>query len=282
VKILLVFNCYASRVSGRRIEALAAAFFAAGHHVSEIDSYNPEMPAKASEADCICVVGGDGTVRDVLAHIGDLPVTARFAVYPLGTINLIAREAGYVTDYATFVERVTSAGLPKRFHTVKMNDGLMLVCASVGPDSAAVASVSPQLKRKFGRFAYLISALKMLYRWPRNRIEVSIDGESYQCEAAYMLNGKYYAGPWCLDSIASMRTPSVQVLMLPQARRRDYLRLIAATLVHPIFADPRWQRRTGSTVDVQSRSPLPVQADGDITANLPVRFSVRPNALAFG
>jgi diacylglycerol kinase family enzyme len=163
-----------------------------------------------------------------------------------------------------------------------MNDGLMLVCASVGPDSAAVAAVSPQLKRRLGRVAYLISALELLYRWPRNPIDILIDGVSYQCEAAYLLNGKFYAGPWCLDPIASLRLPSVQVLMLPKARRRDYLRLIAATLIHPVFADARWQRRTGTSVELRSQSPLPVQADGDITATLPVSLSMRPNAVAFG
>jgi diacylglycerol kinase family enzyme len=280
--VLIVFNMLAARARQSRIRAVAEAFADAGHDVAKIDSYAAELPDRAAVADCICIVGGDGTVRDVMARLDDLPTPARFAVYPLGTINLIAREAGYVTDYATFVERATSAEAPNQFHTVKMNDGLMLVCASVGPDSAAVASVSPQMKRQFGRFAYLISALKMLYRWPRHSIEVLIDGAPYQCEAAYLLNGKYYAGPWCLDSIASLRTPSVQVLMLPKARRRDYLRLIGATILHPVFADSRWQRRTGCSVELRSPSPLPVQADGDITATLPVSLSVRPTTVAFG
>lgn len=282
MKILLAFNCYALRVKGRRIEALAAAFVAAGHDVAEIDSYHAELPDKAAMADCICIVGGDGTVRDVMARLQQLPVTPRVAVYPLGTINLIAREAGYVTDYETFVKRATSADAPNLFHAVTMNEGLMLVCASVGPDSAAVAAVTRDLKKKFGRFAYVFSAVRLLYRWPRHRIDVSVDGESHQCEAAYLLNGKYYGGRWSLDTIASLRSPSLQVLMLPTARRRDYLRLIASTILHPAFADPRWQRRTGSSIELRSTSALPVQADGDITAVLPVSLSIQPNAMAFG
>lgn len=282
MNVLLVFNHQASRVSFGRIQALISAFADAHHDVSQIDSYAADLADHAVAADCICIVGGDGTARDVLARLNELPLKSRIMVYPLGTINLLAREAGYEADCIKFVERATSGDAPQQFHTVKMNDGLMLVCASVGPDSAAVATVDPQMKRKFGRSAYLISVLKLLYRWPRNRIEVSIDGENFKCEAVYLLNGKYYAGPWCLDSIASLRTPSVQVLMLPQARRRDYMRLIAATLIHPVFADASWQRQTGYSVELRSSSPLPVQADGDITATLPVRLSVRPNTVAFG
>lgn len=279
---LLIFNHHASRVNVARISALTAAFTDADHSVTQIDSHAPDLAEYATVADCICIVGGDGTVRDVMARLQQLPVTPRVAVYPLGTINLIAREAGYVKDYKTFVMRATSADAPNLFHAVKMNEGLMLVCASVGPDSAAVAAVTRDLKKTFGRFAYVISAVKLLYRWPRHQIEVSIDGKSHQCEAAYLLNGKYYGGRWSLDTIASLRSPSLQVLMLPTARRRDYLRLIASTILHPAFADPRWQRRTGSSIELRSTSALPVQADGDITAVLPVSLSVQPNAMAFG
>lgn len=282
MKILLVFNRRAARVNERRIALLAAAFADAGHQVVPVDSYSAELPERAQLAECICVVGGDGTVRDVMARLTDLPLAARIAVYPLGTINLIAREAGYVADPVRFVDRATRVDAPNMYHSVQMNDGLMLVCASVGPDSAAVADVSPQMKQRLGRFAYLISALKMLYRWPRHRIEVDIDGSLHHCEAAYLLNGRFYAGPWCLDDLASLRAASMQVLMLPTARRRDYLRLIAASVIHPAFADPKWQRRTGVSVEMRSSVALPVQADGDITASLPVILSMRPTAIAFG
>ncbi len=282
MKILLIFNQHAARVNERRIDALESAFTGAGHPVVRIDSYDPLMPEQARSAECICIIGGDGTVRDVMARLADMPATARIAIYPLGTINLIAREAGYVTDCDRFVARATSADAPNLFHMVRMNDGLVLVCASVGPDSAAVAGVSADMKERFRRFAYLLSALKLLYRWPRNQLEVRVDGEDHACEAAYLLNGKYYAGPWTLDAKASMRTASIQILLLPKARRRDYVRLIAATIVHPVFGDRKWQRLTGSIVDISSAKALPVQADGDITATLPVKFSIRPGAVAFG
>jgi diacylglycerol kinase (ATP) len=282
MKILLVFNRHAARVNERRIKALAAAFADAGHSVAIIDSYDPLMPGQARSVDCVCIVGGDGTVRDVMSQLGQLPASVRIAVYPLGTINLIAREAGYVTDVERFVARVTSAEAANDFHMVNMNDGLVLVCASVGPDAAAVAGVSTEMKRRFRRFAYLFSALHLLYRWPRHRLEVTVDGKAFPCEAAYLLNGKYYAGPWMLDENANLRNPTMQVLLLPRARRRDYLRLIAATVIHPVFGDRRWHRHTGSSVSINCSEPLPVQADGDITAALPVRFSVRAGAVAFG
>lgn len=282
VKVLLVFNRHAAGVNERRVDALAAAFADAGHSVVRIDSYDPLMSEQARSVGCICIAGGDGTVRDVMARLAVVPPTLRIAVYPLGTINLIAREAGFETDCDRFVARATSADAPNLFHIVRMNEGLVLVCASVGPDSAAVAGVTADMKRRFRRFAYLLSALNLLYRWPRNRIEVSVDGKDHACEAAYVLNGKYYAGPWSLDARASLRDASIQILLLPKARRRDYLRLIAATIIHPVLGDRDWQRLTGSTVDIRSSLALPVQADGDITANLPVRFSVRPGAVAFG
>lgn len=282
MQVLFIFNELAARVRHSRIDRLEKAFRKAGHEVSRVDSHDERIGALALLSDFICVIGGDGTVRDAIERLPDLPPHIRLAVYPLGTINLLAREVGYVADCNRFVDRVTAETRQGQYYVANMNEGTVLVCASVGPDSAAVAGVDAQMKRRFGRFAYALSAMQMLYRWPRHQMNVVVDGESHKCEAAYLLNGRYYAGPWTLDSRADLREPSMRVLMLPTARRRDYFRLMLSTMVHPSLGDRRWKRLTGSNVEILSPLPLPVQADGDIRATLPVNISVSPRAVAFG
>ena len=279
--VLLVFNPQAGHMRRARLDALMQCYMEAGCNVTRIDSHDDDIVLVARANDLICVAGGDGTVRDVLARIDSLSTTTRITVYPMGTINLLAREAGYVIDDASFVARSISQKASRHYYVARVNEGPMLVCASVGPDSAAVAGVTAAMKQRYHRFAYAISAMRLLWEWRRDRVEAVVDGQRHACEAAYILNGKYYAGPWSLDKRADLRANTMQVLLLPAARRRDYLRLILATIIHPAFADPKWKRLSGSVINLSSSVPLPVQADGDITATLPVSITMASEPTAF-
>jgi hypothetical protein len=57
-----------------------------------------------------------------------------------------------------------------RFHPVALNDTFFLACASVGPDSRAVAEVSLALKRRIGKLAYAAAFGRILFDWRRPRI----------------------------------------------------------------------------------------------------------------
>jgi diacylglycerol kinase (ATP) len=154
----------------------------------------------------------------------DIPV----CIYPTGTINLIAREAGYGRNIAGFVKRISSAQPPRQHYVGRITNKPFLACASVGPDSLSVAAVSADLKRRIGRFAYVVSLARLLWDWPRMRLSVSANGHIHRCEAAFVLKGHYFAGPWTLAPEADLRKPDFQLLLLGKARRRG---LFAADIV---------------------------------------------------
>src|SRR5690606_19476787 len=143
------------------------------------------------------------------------------SIYPAGTINLLAREAGYPTDPETFARLVLS-GEPRRLHyPVMLGDGYFFACAGVGPDSFAVEQVSTRLKRRIGRLAYLAAFVRLLWRWPRHAIRLEAEGRTVECEAFYVAKGRYYAGGWSFAQQARVHDPVLHVVALPTARRRD-------------------------------------------------------------
>lgn len=278
----IAYNAKSGRHSQRRLDALKAEFGKAGYDTEFADSYSDDLIPLAQKSSQLCVVGGDGTLRDVIARTrgaGDIPPISMF---PAGTINLVSREAQYPGDIAQFVRRVTSDEYTPRAHYHGMlGDHPLLVCASVGPDSIAVAQVSEKLKRRVGRFAYAAALARVMLRWPRHKVTVVADGNAHPCEAVFILKGRYFAGPYQISRDAALTHPKFQVLILPRARRRDYLRLMISAMILPSAASKRWIRISAETVEINAAEPLPVQVDGDIVAALPVKVAIDAQPLEF-
>ncbi|HZV58554.1 MAG TPA: diacylglycerol kinase family protein [Sphingobium sp.] len=278
--VALVSNPTSGGYSRAKLEQLCASFAAQQCRVHHYDSLSFKDERLDPDVDLICVFGGDGTLRTAIDNrppeAGDVP----YCVFPAGTINLVAREAGYHARLPDFVADIR-ARQPRRHIAGRIDQHVFLCCASVGPDSHAVARVSLRLKKVIGRLAYPVALVGLLFAWPRHRLTVEIDGAVHAAEGVFILKGRHYAGQWMLDGQADLTRDRFRVLLMPRARRRDFLRLVLSMLFGRAFADPRWRRLDARAVDIRSAAPLPVQADGDIVASTPIRIAVDPDALSF-
>jgi diacylglycerol kinase (ATP) len=280
--VQLFTNPGAGRGRSRRVSALAAAFEAEGAHVvPSLSAGGP--PEIADNATHVCIAGGDGTVRHVASAVLHSGRDVRISVFPAGTINLLAREAGYSRDPRTFARSVLADGAARPHYPVALGDGQhFFACASVGPDSLAVAGVSQSLKRVLGRFAYAVALARLWVVWPRHGIKLRAGGGDIPCEAFYVAKGRYYAGPWSFAPSARVGSPALHVVALRQARRRDYLRFIASIVTH---RDParlaNVEAFTCADLIVEAEQPLPLQADGDIVGLLPARLTLAEMPLQF-
>jgi diacylglycerol kinase family enzyme len=279
--VQLFSNPHAGRHSRRKVAALAEALRARGASVLLSESANGP-PRIAEEATHVCVAGGDGTVRHVADAVLRAARPVTLSIYPTGTINLLAREAGYPRRAGEFADLLLKDGPRRHHYAVAMGDSHFFACAGVGPDSLAVARVSRRLKRAIGRLAYAVAAVGLLLRWQRHRIELEADGRTVPCEAFYVAKGRYYAGSWSFAKAARVGEPVLHVVALRRARRRDYLRFVAALGTSRDVGELA-NVEAFSCTDLQASSgaPLPIQADGDIVGALPVKFTLRDTPLTF-
>jgi diacylglycerol kinase family enzyme len=279
--VQLFANPGAGKGRSRRVEALAGAFEAEGARVLQSISAH-EPPTIAPDATHVCVAGGDGTVRHVAGAVLRSGRALRMSVYPAGTINLLAREAGHTRDPRQFARLALGAEADRPHYPVALDDGHFLACAGVGPDSLAVAGVSRGLKRTLGRFAYAVALVRLLIHWPRHRITLRADGRQIDCEAFYVAKGRHYAGPWSVAPEARVGRPAMHVVALRRARRRDYLSFMAAIAAH---RDPAGLANVDAfecvNLTAEAEEPLPVQADGDIVGALPVTMILSKTPLSF-
>ena len=204
------------------------------------------------------------------------------SIYPAGTVNLLAMEAGYPRNPRRFARMVLRAEATRHHYPVAVGEGYFFACAGVGPDSLAVESVSPRLKRAVGRLAYAVAAVGLLWSWPRHRIALDHPEGQLQCEAFYVAKGRYYGGRWSFAREARVHDPVLHVVALSTARRRDYARFLWALVRHADPADLPFVRVfTCTSVSASSAEPLPLQADGDIIGALPVTLTLCEEPLAF-
>jgi diacylglycerol kinase family enzyme len=279
--VQLFSNPASGRHRARRLRALVRALEARGATVHHCES-REGTPVIRDDATHVCIAAGDGTVRHVAGAVARSGRPLALSIYPAGTINLLAREAGYPRRADEFARLVLEAESVRRHYPVSLGDGYFFACAGVGPDSLAVASVSPRLKHAIGRLAYAIAFLALLPRWPRHAIALSCDGRAIPCEAFYVAKGRYYAGSWSFAPAARLDEPLMHVVALRTARRRDYLRFVLALiggdevgqLAHVEIA-------TCTSLTASADGALPLQADGDIVGTLPATMTLSDEPLIF-
>ena len=255
-----------------RLEMLSLAFEELDAHVI-LSSSGPGYPAIIDPvATHIVAVGGDGTARHIVIAMRAAGRDVPLAIYPAGTINLIAREMRPPTDVVAFAQHVLTRE-PVDIWPVQMNDSLFLACASVGPDAEAVTRVSTPLKARIGRFAYAASTAQMLAQWPQPAIHLEWDGGAMDCQAFYVAKGRYYAGPWSFAPDAALTDKSLHVVALIGAGRMRWAAFMTALAMGRTPTGAHVRRFTCNRLDATSATPVAVQADGDDVGKLPLHLA---------
>lgn len=286
VRVSAVVQLFANPLSGtyspRRIAALRAGFEAAGAEVIESETSAANPPQIDVRATHVCVAGGDGSVRHVARALVGGGHQVPLAHYPLGTINLLAREAGYHPNPQRFAARFLSTGERRRHYTGALAEEMFLCCASAGPECAAIRGYSPALKRRFGRLAYGVSLLRALRGWERHKLTVTADGHAVECEAVYIAKGRFFAGPFSFAPAARLTDELLHVVTLGTARRRDYLLFLLDLLLR---RDPGKRERnrsfTARELAIDGPAHVEVQADGDLVASLPLTATASAEPIEF-
>jgi len=279
--VQLFYNRTSGRHCEHRLEALRAGFEAKGAKVL-LSECGPAHPIEIGDGiSHVCAVGGDGTLRHVALALARCGRRLPLSVYPAGTVNLVHRERLFPLDPAGHALRLLGEDQGAVLHPVALNDTFFLACASVGPDSRAVAEVSLALKARVGKLAYAWAFARILLDWRRAPIRLAWEGGALDCEAFYVAKGRYYAGPWSFAPEADIAEPLLHVVALALARRRDFARFaFALWRGRRVGALPGATAFTCTALEAGSASPLPIQADGDPVGTLPASIALHGTPLS--
>jgi YegS/Rv2252/BmrU family lipid kinase len=283
-RALIVVNPAAGRSgsSRRRLDRAVAALERRGCVVvlrrAGPASGDVERLAREAEAefDIIVAAGGDGTLNAVVNGMAAAPRAV--ALLPFGTANVLARAIGLPHDAERLADLIATA--PARpIWPGRVGDRLFLTVASSGFDAETVATVNPRLKRHAGRLAFACAIVVCLWRYRAAELCVQVDGVDHRAAAVIAAKGRFYAGPYVIAPRADLAEPMLDFVLFQRSGRLAVLRYLCALLLG------RLPRRRDITVLrarealVSSTEGVPVQADGEIVARLPVRIAIAEQPL---
>lgn len=271
-KLSLVYNPLSGGFHEAHLAIFVGALSQAGFQVTPIADARGDALLQ-TEADIVCIYGGDGTLRDTVAALGEDAGRIPLCIAPSGTINLVARELGYVHDPQAFVRKLVHAWEAGPDSWVeaplfRLGNTPIVSCLSIGPDSRAVAHVSGPLKQRIGRLAYVAALMKQLPNWPREVISLRgelVTGEpfSVSAESVIVSSSAYFAGPFRLSPEANLRAASLELVTLAKSTRLSTLVLAGSAAAGlPLDRYGLAEIRTVRRIEFD-RCVTPIQVDGD-------------------
>jgi YegS/Rv2252/BmrU family lipid kinase len=244
--------------------------------------------AVQEQFDVVVAAGGDGTVNEVLNGIADTQIgldRVRFAVLPLGTINVFAREIRMPRELSAawqviLAGRETRIDLPQaEFSTSEGPQRRYFAqMAGVGWDSLAVEAVNWETKKRIGGLAYVTAALRVL---ARSLPDVTASDAVATVRGKLILvgNGQFYGGNYRLFPLADLRDGLLDVTVFPKLRADLLLRGVTGLALNRLYTIGGARHFKTKELVVECASAMPFHVEGENAGWLPAKFSIKGKAL---
>ncbi len=261
-------------------------------------------------AEVVIAAGGDGTVNEVANGLVNTDVA--LGVLPVGTTNSWALQMGIpalnpvlpgmqiVKLIADLEERIAHPLPANYYRKVLLNAARVLVegrtvttdmgelsgryflmWAGIGLDAAIVESISPKEKRLLGSWAYVFNTLGLGYRYPGTDIQLNLDGKVVKTNSQLVVisNIQLYGGMLAIGARACVNDAKLDVCIFKGDGFFTFVQHAMTLLSRRHLKNPKVEYYQCSEVAIDSASPLPVHADGELFTKTPVSIRTVPSAL---
>lgn len=219
--------------------------------------------AIAGGAKLLVIAGGDGTVMEAMAALvgTDIPI----AVIPTGTGNLLSLNLGIPLTIPEAVE-VALQGQVFDLDLGHTSDNVYFaIMGGIGLDADMIADADRQAKRRYGKLAYLMAAVKNVGK-PKIHVSIRLDGKpAIQHRAATVLianMGKITGGLEAVPT-ASPHDGLLDVGIVRHASVSQWLRLVAYALVGRTHHDPDFDVHQAKKISITLRHAHKLEFDGE-------------------
>ena len=243
-------------------------------------------PLKAAEqildliarVDLIVIGGGDGTLNAAAEALVRADVV--MGIIPLGTANDLARTLG-IPNSVTDACKVILEGKRHRIDIGKVNGKHFFNVASVGLSAQVVRYHRGERKRRWKVLSYLASVVDAFRSTRSFSAEVTCDGVKHvlRCIQIAVGNGRHYGGGMTVSDDATIDSEVLDLYILRPQSLWQLVTLAPLLRLGKHRISNQVLTLKGCEVDVRTRKPMSVNADGELVTQTPARFSVVPKCL---
>ncbi len=236
----------------------------------------------------VVAAGGDGTVNEVLNGIGDVAdgfAKTKFAVLPLGTINVFAKELalpeGFDQGWDLILRgKEQSIDVPEAEFMIdgKPTRRYFAQMAGAGLDSRAIELVNWELKKKIGGLAYIVAGIKAFCEKTPD-IVISNGTETVTGQLVLIGNGRFYGGKLKFFPKADLQDGLLEVSVFPRASVEALARCTAGLILDQLHQVGGVKYLQGKTLSLSSTAPVTLHVEGENVGVLPATVSIRGKTL---
>ncbi|EOB9274610.1 diacylglycerol kinase family protein [Staphylococcus aureus] len=249
----------------------------------DIIKYCQEIKTKnyAKDVDILFILGGDGTVNElingVMSHDLQLPI----GILPGGTFNDFTKTLNIAPNHKQASEQMISAQVGT-YDVIKINNQYALNFVGLGLIVQNAENVQDGSKDIFGKLSYIGSTVKTLLNPTQFNYQLSIDDKTYSGETTMILSAN---GPF----IAGSRIPLTDLSPQDGELNTFIFNEQSFSILNDIFKkrdSMNWNEITqgiehipGKKISLTTDPAMKVDIDGEISLETPIDIEVIPNAI---
>ncbi len=228
---------------------------------------------KYEEYQILLLACGDGTINTACNALLDRDDYNKFkiGIIPFGTANVLANELK-TNKINNSIKAIINGKTKKvcigELYSKGQFKKYFILMASAGFDSMAVYNINLKIKKFFGKFAYIISFLKIFIKRNFKEIETNINGKIYKNFLTCASIGKYYGGKIAITN-GDISESNFKVIILKKFSILSILKYLFVKKSKNI------EVITTNDLKIESKyDKYPLQIDGDYYCNLPVEIKI--------
>ncbi|MBN1658735.1 MAG: diacylglycerol kinase family lipid kinase [Anaerolineae bacterium] len=243
--------------------------------------------AVENSLDAVLVVGGDGTINEVINGLAESEVAV--GVLPGGTANVWAKELGLPTrsprHLLPLVDSIRALvpGRSRRIDLGYANGRYFLQWAGIGLDAEVTYAMEPRtrVQRRLGAVAYVVSGLTMLTHMVGKRTRIWIDDRRIYRRTILTVisNSQLYGGIVRIATDARLDDGLLDVNIFAGTGAVSSVRAVLGVITGLHLRDPRHSRYQGKEIRIETDKPMAIHVDGEPFGTTPLDCHVVPGAL---
>lgn len=284
MKVLLLINP-GSRSALDLREEIIRILVMKGHEILNNDihlsSTDPnEMILKyRNSANVVVVAGGDGSVNLVLPALNETRIP--LLVIPCGTANNLARHYS-LTNNLEATASLLSEGKVIDIDLGVVNDIPFVNVAGLGLSTEVNRNVSNKLKKHFGVFAFILTAIQLATKMNPFRAVITTDSKVSLMTKTWQIsvcNGKHYGAGMTIKHNASLEDGKLHCLSTEVDKWWKGIFLLRSFFTGHYKREQDITLLSAQEFKIETRRKFYIDVDGDIKTTTPATFKVIPKAL---
>lgn len=248
-----------------------------------------ESAAREWSEGLLIVVGGDGTITQVVNGLGraGFSEAVTLALLPTGTGNDLASTLAIPEDPGEAVATIQN-GQVRDLDVIRVQpegeeDQFLVNVATGGIGALTTDMVDDDMKRRWGKMAYLRAGLEVARGFEVQEVRLTLDGVEHEVRAINVAvgNGRYAGGGWPAAPRANPEDGLIDLVIIEDVGLPEVLALTPAALARSDYLDKEgvfFARAKEVRVDIEP-SDFEFTIDGEVIGSEPVEFTIIPKTL---